>query len=276
MHKKKFIAKLYQANQNTHLYLDKKRIEDFIDIVFRFLFQLEDRKYHSVDAIQIRLTELRTEFNGILFNILNDQEKVHKICKDFEDAFPEIYDALLEDAQCILDNDPAATCLEEIFIAYPGFYAIAVYRFAHQLHNQGVTLLPRIWTEYAHSKTGIDIHPAAQIGIPFFIDHGTGIVIGETTVIGNNVKIYQGVTLGALSVSKDESNKIRHPHIEDHVVIYSNATILGGNTHIGHHSVIGGNVWLTNSVEPHSLVFHEALIKIKDKNFKENPIHFTI
>lgn len=276
MHKKKFIAKLYQANQSTHLYLDKKRIEDFIDIVFRFLFQLEDRKYHSADAIQIRLTELRTEFNGILFNILNDQEKVQKICKDFENAFPEIYDALLEDAQSILDNDPAATCLEEIFIAYPGFYAIAVYRFAHQLHNQGVALLPRIWTEYAHSKTGIDIHPAAQIGIPFFIDHGTGIVIGETTVIGNHVKIYQGVTLGALSVSKDKSNETRHPHIEDHVVIYSNATILGGNTRIGHHSVIGGNVWLTNSVEPHSLVFHEALIKIKDKNIKENPIHFII
>lgn len=273
---KKFITKLYQANKDTSLYLDKKRIEDFIDIVFRFLFQLEDKKYHSVAAIQVRIEELKTEFNGILFSILNNKEEAKSIVDSFDSSFPMIYEDLLKDAQCILDNDPAATCLEEIFIAYPGFYSIAVYRFANQLHHQGVKLLPRIWTEYAHSKTGIDIHPAAKIGVPFFIDHGTGIVIGETTVIGNNVKIYQGVTLGAVSVSKDKSNQRRHPHIEDYVVIYSNATILGGDTKIGHHSVIGGNVWLTKSVEPHSLVFHEAQVTIKDKNSNPETIHIII
>lgn len=273
---KKFITQLYQANQRPTSYLDKKRIEEFVDIVFRFLFQLEDRKYDSIASIQIRLQELKTEFTGILFNILNNKQEVINIVENFESALPHLYEALLEDATCILENDPAATCLEEIFIAYPGFYAIAVYRFAHELHHLGVALLPRIWTEYAHSKTGIDIHPAAKIGVPFFIDHGTGIVIGETSIIGNHVKIYQGVTLGAISVSKDKSNQRRHPQIEDHVVIYSNATILGGNTVIGHHSVIGGNVWLTKSVDPHSLVFHEAFVSIKDKNINHQIINFII
>ncbi|MFA5668157.1 MAG: serine O-acetyltransferase [Balneolaceae bacterium] len=274
--KKEFISELYQANKNSTVYLDKKRIEDFIDIVFRFLFQLEDRKYHSESAIQLRIEELKAEFNSILCNILNDKEEAKSIADNFGNALPLIYKALLKDAHYILDSDPAATCLEEVFIAYPGFYAIAVYRFAHQLQKQKVALLPRIWTEYAHSKTGIDIHPAAHIGAPFFIDHGTGIVIGETTVIGSNVKIYQGVTLGAVSVSKKKKNQRRHPQIEDHVVIYSNATILGGDTIIGHHSVIGGNVWLTKSVEPHSLVFHEAQVVIKDKNSDPETIHIHI
>lgn len=274
--KKEFISELFQANKNSNQYLDKKRIEDFIDTVFRFLFQLEDKKYHSIHAIQLRIDELKEEFNGILFNILNNKEDAKSIAEDFGNALPLIYNALLKDAQYILDNDPAATCLEEVFIAYPGFYAIAVYRFAHQLQNQKVALLPRIWTEYAHSKTGIDIHPAATIGVPFFIDHGTGIVIGETTVIGSNVKLYQGVTLGAVSISKKKTSQRRHPHIEDHVVIYSNATILGGDTTIGHHSVIGGNVWLTKSVEPHSLVFHEAQVKIRDKKIDSETIHIHI
>ena len=274
---KNFIKNLYKANLEADVYLDKQRIEQFVDTVFRFLFQLEDKKYHSIQAVQMRLEELKSEFTGILFNVLNNKQEAETIVEEFSEKLPELYDALLKDAQEILENDPAAQSLEEIYIAYPGFFAIAAYRFAHQLHKQKVNLLPRIWTEYAHGKTGIDIHPGAQIGVPFFIDHGTGIVIGETSIIGSHVKIYQGVTIGAVSVSKDKTNTKRHPTLEDHVVVYSNATILGGETTIGHHSVIGGNVWLTKSVEPYSLVFHEAKIKIKDKNVdKIEPINFII
>lgn len=274
---KQFIKKLFQANCESTVYLDKQRIEQFVDTVFRFLFQLEDKKYHSIQAVQMRLEELRSEFTGILFNVLNNKQEAENIVNEFSNQLPKLYNSLLKDAQEILDNDPAAQSLEEIYIAYPGFFAIAAYRFAHQLHKQKVSLLPRIWTEYAHGKTGIDIHPGAQIGVPFFIDHGTGIVIGETSVIGSHVKIYQGVTIGAASVSKDKSNIKRHPTLEDYVVVYSNATILGGSTNIGHHSVIGGNVWLTKSIEPYSLVFHEAQIKIKDKNTdKSEPINFII
>jgi serine O-acetyltransferase len=151
-----------------------------------------------------------------------------------------------------------------------------VYRFSHQLWKQGVKILPRVFAEYAHSKTGIDIHPGAEIGQSFFIDHGTGIVIGETSVIGKRVKIYQGVTLGALSVNKEEAKTKRHPTIEDNVIIYSGATILGGETVIGHDSVIGGNVWLTNSVFPNSIVYHKSEITIRDKNPLPDVLNFVI
>ena len=151
-----------------------------------------------------------------------------------------------------------------------------VYRIAHQLWLRKVPLLPRILSELSHSSTGIDIHPAAVIGNPFMIDHGTGIVIGETTVIGNYVKVYQGVTLGALSVSVDKAHTKRHPTIEDSVVIYSGATILGGDTVIGHDSVIGGNVWLTSSIEPFTKVFHKSQIIVKDNEVYEEPINFVI
>jgi serine O-acetyltransferase len=177
-----------------------------------------------------------------------------------------VYDDLLNDARAIVDNDPASQSIEEVVAVYPGFYAIAVYRFAHTLLRLNVPLLPRMFTEYAHSQTGIDIHPGAQIGHSFFIDHGTGVVIGETTIIGQNVKIYQGVTLGATHVAKSMAQRKRHPTIEDNVVIYANATILGGKTIVGHDSVIGGNVWLTNSVEPYSLVYHQSQIEVKAKD----------
>ena len=160
--------------------------------------------------------------------------------------------------------------------SYPGFYAISIYRVANLMHRLNVPFIPRILTEIAHSKTGIDIHPGARIGRSFFIDHGTGIVIGETTVIGDNVKIYQGVTLGALSVNKGEANSKRHPTIEDNVVIYSGATILGGETVIGRDSVIGGNVWLTNSVLPGSIVYHKSEISIRDKNPLPDVLNFVI
>ncbi len=273
---KLFVNRIFEQSKKSSPYLDKKKIEDFIDIVFRFLFHLEDRTYDSPIEIQNRFQELGNEFSEILLQILKDKKKVKHIVDEFSETFPDIYDSLMKDAHTILENDPAATCLQEVLIAYPGFYAISIYRFAHQLHQQGVALLPRLWTEYAHSKTGIDIHPAAKIGSNFFIDHGTGIVIGETTIIGNDVKMYQGVTLGAISVSKEKANTRRHPTIEDHVVIYSGATILGGETRIGHHSIIGGNVWLTNSVEPYSLVFHKNQITIQDKQVKPEPINFII
>ncbi|HET6766244.1 MAG TPA: serine O-acetyltransferase EpsC, partial [Chitinophagaceae bacterium] len=169
------------------------------------------------------------------------------------------------DIEALLAGDPAARTRFEIVRAYPGFYAISFYRIAHALIDLDIPLLPRIITEYAHSKTGIDIHPAAEIGEHFFIDHGTGIVIGETTIIGDHVKLYQGVTLGALSVDKALASVKRHPTVEDHVIIYSGATILGGDTVIGHNSIIGGNVWLTKSIPSCSTVYHRPDIEVVEQ-----------
>jgi serine O-acetyltransferase len=166
---------------------------------------------------------------------------------------------LEQDVEAAYVGDPAAKSHHEIIFCYPGLEAITVYRIAHELVLLGVPLIPRMMTEHAHSKTGIDIHPGARIGPHFFIDHGTGVVIGETCDIGRHVKLYQGVTLGALSFPRDAAGNIirgmkRHPTLEDEVVVYANATILGGDTTIGHHAVIGSNVWLTHSVEPHTVV----------------------
>jgi serine O-acetyltransferase len=176
---------------------------------------------------------------------------------------PDLRSRLSYDVQGAYDGDPAAKSFDEVIFAYPAIFAITIYRIAHELNLQGVPLLPRIMTEHAKSVTGIDIHPGATIGRGFFIDHGTGVVIGETTIIGDNVKLYQGVTLGALSVKKDNEGRAirgnkRHPTIEDDVVIYSNATILGGSTVIGKGSVIGANVWLVKSVPPNSTIRNEA------------------
>lgn len=175
---------------------------------------------------------------------------------------PDIRNQLRFDVRAAFDGDPAAKNLDEIILSYPGIEAIAIHRVAHEIHLLNVPLIPRIMTEYAHSKTGIDIHPGATIGEHFFIDHGTGVVIGETTEIGNHVRIYQGVTLGALSVKKDASGNIergkkRHPTIKDNVIIYAGATILGGNTVVGEHSIIGGSVWLTESVPPCTILFNK-------------------
>jgi|HigsolmetaAR201D_1030396.scaffolds.fasta_scaffold04522_5 serine O-acetyltransferase len=178
---------------------------------------------------------------------------------------PAIREALLLDAQAIYEGDPAARSVDEVILAYPGFYAVAVYRIAHELHSAGVPLLPRMLTEQAHRETGIDIHPGARIGRSLAIDHGTGIVIGETAILGDRVKLYQGVTLGALSVEKHMADRKRHPTIGDDVVIYANATILGGDTVIGSGSVIGGNVWLTRSVPANSIVTPTARI---DRRFE--------
>lgn len=170
---------------------------------------------------------------------------------------PSIARRLYADARIMLARDPAASHIDEVIMAYPGFAAIVVHRVANAIHKRGVRILPRVLSEYAHSKTGVDIHPAASIGDEFCIDHATGVVIGETTVIGNRVTIYQGVTLGALSVRKGLAQTKRHPTIEDDVTIYANATILGGNTVIGRGSIIGGNLWLTRSVPPGSVLMRK-------------------
>ncbi len=183
------------------------------------------------------------------------RDKAEKCAVEFFRKIPELRELLAEDVQAAYDGDPAAKSLDEIIFSYPGMLAITTYRIAHELHIQGIPLIPRIMTEYAHGATGIDIHPGAKIGRSFFIDHGTGVVIGETCEIGDRVRIYQGVTLGALSVPKDGTGpsmrgRKRHPTIEDDVTIYAEATILGGETVIGRGSVIGGNVWLVESVPP--------------------------
>jgi serine O-acetyltransferase len=200
-------------------------------------------------------------------------ERGHQVSLEVLEAIPAIRKVLATDVQASYDGDPAAKSYDEIICSYPGIYAMAVYRVAHKLFKGGVPLLPRIMTEYAHSVTGIDIHPGAEIGESFVIDHGTGVVIGETTHIGKNVRIYQSVTLGALSIPKDSGDlfrgKKRHPTIEDDVIIYAGATILGGDTVIGARSVIGGNVWLTQSIPPDTTVSLESpRLTYKSKNKK--------
>lgn len=184
------------------------------------------------------------------------------VVDEFIGRLSEVRRLVESDVSAAYDGDPAATSRMEVVMAYPGLYAVTIHRLAHELYRLGVPILPRVMSELAHSKTGIDIHPGATIGERFFIDHGTGVVIGETTVIGRNVRLYQGVTLGGLSFAKDATGALvkgekRHPNIEDNVVIYANATILGGETTIGHDSEIGGNVWLKDSVPPNSRVYNQ-------------------
>ncbi len=232
-----------------------------------FVTAIEERLGHAAILLDCMIAE-------VLVNDCELQQQNKEVCDkckdkarlltlDFMNALPAISKTLGTDIKAAYDGDPAAISHEEILLAYPGFESISIFRLAHKLYKLEIPLLPRIMTELAHGKTGIDIHPGATIGDYFFIDHGTGVVIGETCTIGEHVKIYQGVTLGAKSFPLDENgNPIkgvkRHPDIEDHVVIYSGATILGGNTVIGKGSIIGGNVWLTSSVEPLSTVYNSA------------------
>ncbi len=194
----------------------------------------------------------------------------------FMHALPAIYEIMIEDAIAIARFDPASMCVEEVILAYPGFYCIAVYRMAHVLYELKVPLIPRIMMEYVHGHTGIDIHPGARIDSPFFIDHGTGIVIGETAVIGKNVKLYQGVTLGALTVVKEMAQIKRHPTLEDNVIIYAGSTILGGDTVIGHDTIVGGNTWITESILPHSVVYRQHRVVVKDSKELGDVIDFVI
>jgi serine O-acetyltransferase len=263
---------LEQHQQNIRPLPSKIKAQDWIDRLIDILFPV--RCVDMPSELEIRQLELHLW--ELLLPIQADIEPIDTVVKAFFERIPDAYYGLQKDAEAILAFDPAARSIEEVVAAYPGFYAIAVYRLAHELYHLEIPILPRIISEYAHSKTGIDIHPGATIGSGFFIDHGTGVVIGETCIIGNNVKIYQGVTLGAMQVSKELAHQKRHPTIEDNVVIYSGTTILGGKTVIGHDSIIGGNVWLTDSVPSYSLVYHKSEIKVRANRDFEEPINFVI
>jgi serine O-acetyltransferase len=250
---------------------DKKAVEGMVKSVFKVLFPIGDSLKR--DEIKDPADDLKPLLFGILDSLTDDKEN---IAVNFLKKLPSIKKILLKDAEFILESDPAATHLIEVISIYPGFFAIFCYRIANYLCNLRIPLLPRMITEYAHKNTGIDIHPGATIGSPFSIDHGTGIVIGETTIIGNNVKLYQGVTLGALSVDKSKASKKRHPTIEDNVILYAGSTILGGSTVVGRNSIIGGNVWLTESIPSFSVVYHKIEIVVRDQNNYNEPINFAI
>lgn len=236
---------------------DPSTIPLFVESTLRVLFpQLSPGKYRDERSLGQEVDTICSLVQALLNSVVKENTKLLGYSEEFIDNLPHFHHLLREDAEAILHGDPAAKSIDEVILAYPGFLAIAVYRIAHWFHCRSIPTLPRMISEHAHKLTGIDIHPGATIGRSFVIDHGTGIVIGETTVIHDNVKIYQGVTLGALSVEKSMANMKRHPTIERDVVIYANATILGGSTVIGAGSVIGGNVWLTESVSPGSRVYH--------------------
>jgi serine O-acetyltransferase len=241
------------------------RAHAFARDLLAFLFPHWATEYHpSPAAIVSERERLRVALAALLEGVRGmPRPSGGVVANEPADRFfaelSSVYDALLVDARAIFDGDPAARGVEEVIAAYPGFRAVAHYRVAHALHELGAPLVPRLITELGHRETGIDIHPAARIGEALAIDHGTGIVIGETTVIGDRVKLYQGVTLGAASVRKELARTKRHPTVEDDVVIYANATILGGETVVGARSIVGGNVWLTHSVPPDSVVSHEGV-----------------
>ncbi len=250
---------------------DKKAVESIIKTIFDVLFPMDDKLLST--GIQNYHTVLAEPMSSVLDH-LTDEKDI--IADKFIKELPEIKKTLISDARFILESDPASTSIVEVIAIYPGFYAIFCYRIAHFLGQMKIPLLPRMITEYAHSNTGIDIHPLAVIGCPFSIDHGTGIVIGETTIIGRNVKLYQGVTLGALSVDKSKALSKRHPTIEDNVILYSGCTILGGDTIVGRNSIIGGNVWLTESIAPFSVVYHKSEIIVRDQSKFQEPLNFII
>lgn len=257
----RFLEKLDTQISNFRSVLPpKQEVNHFAEGMFDFLFPINCPQPRKASVQYVNLSDQLTRLLDPL------DVDANAVTEQFFALLPDLYERLLEDAEATMAFDPAATSLEEVITTYPGFYAITIHRLAHQLVQFGVPLLPRMLTEYAHGKTGIDIHPAAQIGHSFFIDHGTGIVIGATAKIGDNVKIYQGVTLGALQVEKSLANTKRHPTIEDDVIIYANATILGGETVVGHHSILGGNVWITRSLPPYSRVYHESKVSVRNKH----------
>jgi serine O-acetyltransferase len=259
-----FFKQLLSKQQQKEIVPSNDTIAEWaVNLVGLLYPELSIASYSTIDQIAAEYTRLESD----LVTILNATRACKNcnneaVAKAFFNQVPEIYRLLNTDIYSLHTGDPAARVEFEVIRAYPGFFALSFYRMAHELLLLEVPLIPRILTEYAHSKTGIDIHPGAIIGDHCFIDHGTGTVIGETAEIGNHVKLYQGVTLGALSVEKEMANIKRHPTVEDHVIIYSGATILGGNTIIGRHSVIGGNVWLTKSIPPGSLVYHNPEITV--------------
>lgn len=259
--------------QPVRIPLNKCDLEKVEDTLISLMFPICD----CIGTVDVH-EELLDAAKKLHINIaaLTGEQEADNIVETFFRQFPILRERLYKDAGCYVKADPAAKSLEEVILAYPGFYALCVHRLAHELNQLGVPLIARIFSEYAHAKVGIDIHPAAKIGKNLFMDHGTGIVIGETAIIGNNVKIYQGVTLGALYVEKKLSDVKRHPTVEDNVVIYANATILGGETVIGHDSVIGAGAWLTRSVTPYSLVYNSLDVKIRTVKDFSDPSDYVI
>lgn len=260
-------------------YPDKEVITAVIDKLLRIVypgffreksFRMYNAKHHLSMLIEDVMYNLNREIRLVLQNegFDNPDEKAQEVCLAFFDEIPKIRALIQTDVQAAYDGDPAATSKEEVIFCYPGLYAITVYRLAHVLYTLGVPMIPRIMTEHAHSLTGIDIHPGAAIGDHFFIDHGTGIVIGETTVIGSRVKIYQGVTLGGLTTRGGQSlrGKKRHPTVEDNVTIYAGASVLGGETIIGRDCVIGSNAFITQSVPPCTTV----TMKMQELQYREH------
>jgi serine O-acetyltransferase len=255
----------YARRQNLHMGNIQYYIGDLIDSLHDKLTQQITRALRH---------ELGEEAPHVDFEALAQQKAIALLRQ-----LPDLRCVLEQDVEAAYSGDPAAKSHHEIVFCYPGLEAISVYRIAHELLKGGVPFIPRMMTEFAHSKTGIDIHPGANIGPGFFIDHGTGVVIGETTEIGAHVKLYQGVTLGALSFQRDADGQMlrgykRHPTLQDHVVVYANATILGGDTIIGHHAVIGSNVWLTHGVEPYtSVLLEKPSLRIKSPQDREGLIY---
>ncbi len=262
-----FLEQIFQAHKNAKAVPSPAEVCHFITSLIEILFpELSGKKYKSFRELELDYDQIRHQACKILEPIAFQlPETPERIENQFFAHLPIIRDQLLQDAQAIVAGDPAATDQREVIRTYPGFFAIAVHRLAHKFYQLGVPLIPRILSEYAHSETGIEIHPGAKIGKCFCIDHGTGVVIGETVEIGDNVKIYQGVTLGALSVKKEFAQTKRHPTIEDNVVIYAGATILGGNTVIGYDSIIGGNVWIVKSVPPKSRIYYKGDLQQKEE-----------
>ena len=276
--KKAFASRLSQFNSEHCADVPSMELSrQLIDNLVHALFPIRQNCGVDEGEIAIELDRCAVNLREVLYPIhLSLDRSPKEVADDFFSKMPETFEQLAVDAAAVTKYDPAAKCVEEIILSYPGFYAISVYRMAHILYELKVPFLPRIMSEYAHGKTGIDIHPGAQIASPFFIDHGTGIVIGETARIGREVRIFQGVTLGALTVDRAMANTQRHPTIEDHVVIYAGSTILGGDTVIGHHTVVGGNTWITESILPHSVVYRNHRVLVKDRKDFKQPNDFEI
>ncbi len=262
-----FLQHLYKEHANIEKFPKQERIYKWSNELLALMFPiLCEQCIESETQLKTCLENNKTTLIDILSR-MDAQYKVDAITvgENFFDQIDELYFKVKNDATAIELGDPAAVSETEVVLTYPGFYAIAFYRIAKVLYELNVPLIPRLITEYVSTKTGIEIHPGATIGKNFCIDHGSGVVIGATCIIGDNVKIYQGVTLGALSVAKEMADTKRHPTIEDNVVIYSGATILGGETTVGKNSIIGGNVWLTRSIPAGSIVYHQAQVKFKNQ-----------
>jgi len=252
-----FLKELYKKHRNRGICLSKIQVATWFDEILELLYpEIGTSEFENETDFLAHVKQLESKLNA--FHSCSSKVEKNLSFDGCIEALSSIRIAIDMDIEAMFQGDPAAKSIRMVTQSYPGFYAIAAHRIAHLLLKMGIELVPRIISEHAHSRTGIDIHPAATIGKHFCIDHGTGVVIGETTIIGAHVKIYQGVTLGGLSVDKKDAKKKRHPTIEDHVVIYAGATILGGQTTIGKGSIVGGNVWLTRSVPPKTKVYYSA------------------